>query len=234
MPILFTLLRLVRRAGKLGYLSEEECDILPLMSTPSEQIMQTAERRWAEESSKPNPKLSRVLWAAVKEPFLIGFVCATIRGCANAFAMPLLLKQIIDSLVDGDLDRAGFFLGFLLAERFVGSILEYVAGYKMSGQVTGLFSNTITGLIAQKASTPGVQGLKSCGVSPTPLVGRELSMVVQMMGFILRFGFVATPTLFAGSATLILLLGWPSLLGIAWICFTIRLGFTVQTAAKKA
>eukprot|EP00427_Karlodinium_veneficum_P005264 CAMPEP_0169161440 /NCGR_PEP_ID=MMETSP1015-20121227/57044_1 /TAXON_ID=342587 /ORGANISM="Karlodinium micrum, Strain CCMP2283" /LENGTH=227 /DNA_ID=CAMNT_0009233293 /DNA_START=100 /DNA_END=780 /DNA_ORIENTATION=+ len=104
----------------------------------------------------------------------------------------------------------------------------------MTGSVPSTFVCTIGSLVARKAATPGVHGMHDAGVDPVAFLGRELAMIYGRMGQFAHRGFLSIPTLFAGSATLLLLLGWPALLGIAWVLLTIRLGFALQSRGKVA
>merc|ERR1740130_2162391 len=56
-------------------------------------------------------------------------------------------------------------------------------------------------------------------------------MVYQLLGQIGN-SFGALPTLIAGGATLIILLGWPAICGLVWVFFTIFMGMNVAKRSK--
>lgn len=215
-------------ARRQGFLGEADCrSVLPRTSYRAAYLSKRAEKSWASHHD-----LWKVIWSAVRRPFLLGASCLVLRGFANAFALPLLLKQIVDAIVDNDHDRAVQYLVILLAERCLGSLLEMWGVRNMTGRVPGAIVGSLGALVARKASRPGVHGIKEAGVDPVALVGRELGMFYLRLGTMGRGGFVAIPTLFAGSITLFMLLGWPALLGSAWVVSTIRVGLFLQTRGK--
>lgn len=229
---MFKVVRLACVARRQGFVREEQCQDLPHFAD-SATLAEGLLRHWEVERKSKQPRLHRVILGAVARPLAAGASLLFIRGSSNAFVLPLLLKRIIDSMVDGEFDDFRFFLGLLLLERILGAGIEYAGGYFMAARVPAVFMAGVSALVAEKASTPGLQGLVQSGVNPTALIGREFAMLFAMGGQIMRFGFIAIPSLFAGSAALLLLLGWPALLGIAWILFTIRLGTSMQQRAKK-
>jgi len=247
------ILRKACSARRKGFLSEADCESLPKLSPSTRSLAEAAEFRWAEElrlaapakgqdnikgccsSGKPRrPSLGRVAWLSVRRPFLIGFVALFIRGTSNAVSLPLLIKAIVDSVVDGDFERMRFYLGMLLVERVLGAILEHIGARIMTTQVPARLVATLGSLVVRKAATPGVLGASGAGVDSQVLLGRELTMLYMRLGAMCYKGFIATPSLLSGAVTLVILLGWPALIGVAWVFLTIVFGYRFQTYAKKA
>eukprot|EP00929_Paragymnodinium_shiwhaense_P041923 TRINITY_DN21772_c0_g4_i1.p1 TRINITY_DN21772_c0_g4~~TRINITY_DN21772_c0_g4_i1.p1 ORF type:complete len:1292 (-),score=290.39 TRINITY_DN21772_c0_g4_i1:148-4023(-) len=234
---MFSIVPLASKGRRQGCLTEADCQRLPLLSRSAESVkgqicnLWDAEKRLAE-SRKRTPRLWRVLWLTLWRPLTLGVSLMFLRGCGNAFVLPLLVKFIIEEFTVGNFDDVKFYLGCLLCERVLGALCEYHGGYNLTTQVPALFHASVGNLVMQKAATSGNRGTAKAGVNPTALFGRELTMAFNMMGFILRFGLMAIPSLFAGSITLLLLLGWPAVLGICWVVFTICIGTRLQHHAK--
>jgi len=154
-------------------------------------------------------------------------------GSSNALVMPLILKALIESIGDGDRSKTQFFLALLLGERFLCMVIEMVGARLLITSVPARIMSTLAGLIANKASHPCLRGKHKAGVDPVALVGREISMLYMKLSMFLHMGFMAVPSLLAGSITLLYLLGWSALVGVVWICFTIFLGAKMQERGKR-
>lgn len=226
--------RLAAKARSKGFLREDQCEVLPRLSPAPAQIIASAEELWRAECDSKRRKVWRIAWEAVKLPFCLGVVLVAVRGVSNALFLPLLLKRIVDAIADEDVWHAGLLLGALLLERMVGAVIEYAGARLLASKVPAIVFVTLSGMLFHKAATPGVSGGRDAGVDPIPLVGRELTMLSMRMGFGTHRGFLALPTLFAGSITLFVLLGWPALFGIVSIFLSIRLGAFLQQRAKLA
>lgn len=237
---MLALARLAATAWRRGTVPEAEaCTALPRLGSPAAALMAAAESRWAAErersaaSGRP-PRLGRVVWAATARPFCLGLALLVVRGSSNAFTLPLLVKAVVDRVTDRNLGAAAEMLVLLLLERALGMMVEQLGARLMAATVPANVAVTMGGLLALKAATPGVLGAEAAEVNPAALVGRELSMLYMRMGGFCSKGFVALPTLIAGSVTLLLLMGWSALFGVLWVLVTIRIGGELQRRAKLA
>mmetsp|Transcript_93409 Transcript_93409/g.302386 ORF Transcript_93409/g.302386 Transcript_93409/m.302386 type:complete len:1317 (-) Transcript_93409:245-4195(-) len=228
--------RLANRARRQGTLKESDCETLPKLSRPVGTVVESAQHFWQEEKRLRGEKarLRNVAFQVVRTPLTIALIALTLRGCGNAFVLPLLLSKIVDAVVSNDIDAAIRYLGFMMCERIIGAACEYWGFRLASTRISTEFFVGISGLIMNKAASPGLMGLQSAGVDPSALVGRELNMLHGKMSQMLPNGFIAVPTLIAGSLSLFFLLGWPAVFGVTWVLFTIRCGIRVQDHAKTA
>mmetsp|Transcript_70958 Transcript_70958/g.205692 ORF Transcript_70958/g.205692 Transcript_70958/m.205692 type:complete len:1274 (+) Transcript_70958:83-3904(+) len=228
--------RLAARARRQGELRDADCEALPELSAPIGQVAEAAEIVWHEtrRANGARARVAHVAFAAVRWPLARAAISLTLRGCGNAFVLPLLLAAVVNAVEVGDVSAAWRSLGLLLAERVVGALLEY-DGFKCASTEVPMQSvMAVASVIVEKASSPGILGLQEAGVDPVALVGRELTVLHGKMSQMLPNGLIAFPTLIAGSISLFFLLGWSAIFGVVWLAFTIRIGVGVLERAKVA